>query len=487
MTAQPIIVWFRRDLRLYDHGALSAAVGMGAPLVPVYIHDDETPGRPVPGAASRWWLHESLQSLDSDLRRRGSRLVLARGPALNVLADLARETGASAIYWSRGYEPRAVKLEGALQRALEGAGVRCRRFSGSLLFEPEDVRSDGRAPHHLFSRFQKSCMKLAAPGKVLKAPPSMPRVPEGVESDTLELWNLQSSEQDRGPSISAAWTPGETGARARLEGLICDRLEDYARARAFPGVEGTSRLSPHLHFGEISPREVWNAVSLAVSAAAAKGRNLEAGARSFLAALVWREFPQHLLFHWPHLASSPFDTEFADFPWRGGDADLKAWQEGRTGIPIIDAGMRELWTTGWMHHEVRVIAASFLVKHLLISWQSGADWFRDTLVDADPASNAVNWQRVAGCGADAAAHGRVINPVLRGRKLDPGGAYVKSWVPELAKLPAKHIHAPWRASEKLLAGARVRLGETYPEPIVDLAAARARALGAYETIKGGSQ
>jgi len=481
MTVQPIIVWFRRDLRLRDHAALSAAAAMGAPLIPVYIHDDEIQRGLALGGAGRWWLHESLKALDSDLRRRGSRLVLARGPALDVLCDLARETSAGAIYWSRGYEPGAVKLEGALNRALEGAGVRCRRFSGSLLFEPEDIRPEGGAPIHVFSQFQKACMKLPAPGKSLMAPPSLPRVPEGVESDILEGWKSQPSQPDWAAGIAAAWTPGETGARARLDGLRCDRLRDYASAREIPGIDGTSHLSPHLRFGEISPRDVWNTVTLA--AAGARDDALAAGRVRFLTALVWRDFSHHLLFHRPQLISSPFRTGFAKFPWRSDEAQMKAWQEGRTGIPIVDAGMRELWTTGWMHHRVRVIAASFLVKHLLLPWRAGADWFRDTLVDADPASNALNWQRVAGCAAAAAPLGRVINPVTQARNLDPDGAYVKSWVPELVKLSAKRIHAPWKASEKVLAEARVRLGETYPKPIVDLAEARKRALAAYETIK----
>ena len=484
MTAQPIIIWFRQDLRLYGHAALAAAVAMCAPLIPIYILDDETPGRWAPGGASRWWLHESLNSLDAGLRKRGSRLVLARGPAVDVLSDLARETRASAIYWSRGYEPWAVKLERALHRELEGAGVRCRRFSGSLLFEPEDVRTDAGGAYRSFTHFHKACMKLAAPGAALKAPASLPRVGDDMKSDRLEAWGLQPGKPDWAGGIAAAWTPGETGARERLDEFIAKHLENYQTARDLPGVDGTSRLSPHLHFGEISPRDVWNAVSRA--AANAPGGKLDADAECFLRELIWRDFSQHQLLHWPHLTTAPMRSDFANFPWRQDPDALKAWQEGRTGYPIIDAGMRELWTTGWMHHRMRMIVASFLVKHLLISWQSGADWFWDTLVDGDLASNPANWQLVAGCGADISLDNRIISPLSQARSIDPDGAYVKSWVPELAKLPGNRIHAPWQASAGELRQARVKLGETYPEPIVKLPEARERALKAYAAIRTGA-
>lgn len=480
MAAAPIIVWFRQDLRLHDHAALAAAVAAGGPLIPVYVLDEETPGRWAPGAASRWWLRQSLTSLDADLRKRGSGLILAQGPALNVLTDLAAETGARAIYWSRGYEPWAVKLERALHGALEGAGVRCRRFSGSLLFEPEYMVTGSGDPYRVFTPFYKSCLKQAAPGAGLAAPASLPRVPDGVESDKLETWNLQPTKPDWAGAIAAAWTPGEAGARSRLDVLVGKILEGYKETRDRPDLDGTSRLSPHLHFGEVSPRDVWNAVA---SAADAKGRKLDKGAESFLRELVWREFSYHLLFHWPHFPSSPFRPEFAKFPWREDAAGLAAWQQGRTGYPIVDAGLRELWATGWMHNRVRMIAASFLVKHLLISWQQGAAWFWGTLVDADLANNSASWQWVAGCGADAVPYFRIFNPVLQGKKFDPEGAYVKSWVPELAKLPKAKIHEPWKAREADLEKAGIMLGDTYPEPIVNLSAGRARALEAYETVK----
>jgi deoxyribodipyrimidine photo-lyase len=480
MAGAPIIVWFRADLRLHDHAALSAAAATGAPLVPVYVHDEETPGRGMRGGASRWWLHESLKCLDADFRKLGSSLVYARGPALEVLCDLARETGAGAIFWSRGYEPGAMKLERKLHGALEGAGVRCRRFSGPLLFEPEDIKTSAGDPYRAFAPFCKACLNEAAAGAGLKAPVALPRVPDGVESDRLEAWNLQPTKPDWASGISAAWTPGEMGARARLDALVEETLQGYETARERPGIEGTSRLSPHLYFGEVSPRDVWNAVKRASST---KGEKLEPGAESFLRALLWREFSHHFLFHVPGLASTPLRAGFAKFPWRDDADDLNAWKQGRTGYPIIDAGMRELYATGWMHHGVRMIVASFLVKHLLISWRQGADWFADTLVDADPASNAVNWQQVMGCGADAMPFSRILNPVLQGKKIDPESAYVKGWVPELAKLPETRIHEPWKASKADLEKAGVRIGETYPERIVDLGEARKRALAAYDKIE----
>ena len=480
MTAAPIIVWFRQDLRLHDHAALASAAASGSQVIPLYILDDETPGKWAAGAASRWWLHESLKSLDADLRKLGSRLVLAQGPVLNVLADLAQETGARAIYWSRGYEPSVTRLERKMHAALEAAGVRCRRFSGSLLFEPEDIETKSGDPYKVFTPFYKACRARGLRGEMNKKPATLPRVPASIESDKLETWNLLP-EIDWNAGMAAAWKPGEAGAQARLEHFVSDILSSYNETRDVPGIDGTSRLSPHLHFGELSPRQVWRA---ATSAADAAGGKLDAGAEAFLRELAWREFSHHLLFHWPHFPDTPFRHEFSKFPWRKDAKALKAWQRGRTGFPIIDAGMRELWATGWMHNRVRMIVASFLVKHLLIPWQEGERWFWDTLVDADLANNSASWQWVAGSGADASPYFRIFNPVLQGKKFDPDGAYVRAWVPELAKLPDSKIHEPWKANKADLEKARLVIGETYPAPIVDLGEGRERALAAYKAIKG---
>lgn len=432
------------------------------------------------GGASSWWLHQSLTALDDSLRKAGSRLILARGPTINVLGDLARETNARALFWSRAYEPWAVKLERDLHRALESSGVRCRRFSGSLLFEPEEIKTGGGDAFKVFTPFYKACLKARPPDPPHAAPAALPPVPDDVESDRLETWGLTPTKPDWAGGLNAAWTPGEKGARKRLEDFVSGTVASYKSDRDRPDREGTSRLSPHLHFGEISPRQIWHRVR---SAADAAGGKFDAGAESFLREVIWREFSTHLLFHWPHIPDRPFRADFEAFPWRSDEAALKAWQQGRTGYPIVDAGMRELWTTGWMHNRVRMVVASFLVKHLLIPWQEGEAWFWDTLVDADLANNAASWQWVAGSGADAAPYFRIFNPILQGKKFDPDGAYVKSWVPELAKLPASHIHAPWDANDAALKKARIVLGDTYPKPIVDHGDARNRALAAFETLK----
>jgi len=475
-------LWLRNDLRLHDQPALAAACATGAPVIPLYILDDDTPERWTFGSASRWWLHGSLASLDVSLRKRGSRLVLARGPALNVLADMARETGAGALYWSRGYEPWAIKMERALHRALESSGVRCRRFSGHLLFEPEDIRNQNGEPFRLFTPYYKACRAAEQTHYPASAPAQLPAVPDEVESDRLDSWGLLPAKADWAGCIAAIWTPGEEGARTRLKAFAAETLDSYEPKGDLPAMEGTSRLSPHLHFGEISPREVWSAIIKAADASRGKS---DASAESFLRKLVWREFSHHLLFHLPHMATSPIRHEFSKFAWREGDEALQAWKEGRTGYPVIDAGMRELTATGWMHDKVRVIVASFLVKHLLISWQQGAAWFWDRLVDADLASNSANWQRIAGCGAEAEAYRRILNPVIHGRKFDVEGNYVKAWVPELAKLPKSRIHEPWKAGKNTLAKAGITLGETYPERIVELSEGRMRALEAFEMIKPG--
>ena len=476
MTA-PIIVWFRNDLRLADHPALSAAAESGAPILPLYILDDATPGRLCMGGASRWWLNFSLASLGNDLKSRGGSLCLRRGKAPEILAALLSETGASAIHVTRGYEPWETELEKAASQVCRASGAEFRSFGGRLLFEPEAITTGDGKPYRVFTPFWKACLAAPAPRTPLPLPKRM-RFAD-AEGDRLEALKLLPTRPDWAQGLRDAWQPGEAHALSRLGIFIEDRLADYADNRSMLEIDATSRLSPHLHFGEISPSQVWHAIAHASAANTLADR----GAESYLRELGWREFSHHLLHHFPTMPTEPLRPEFADFPWRDDPAGLASWQRGETGYPIVDAAMRELWHTGFMPNRARMIVASFLVKHLLIPWQRGAEWFLDTLVDADLANNSASWQWVTGCGTDAAPYFRIFNPVLQGAKFDPNGDYVRCWVPELAGLPARDIHAPWQAPELLPAQASVKLGETYPLPIVDHASARSRALAAFASIR----
>lgn len=479
MSDRPIILWFRRDLRLRDHAALDAAVASKSPVIPVFILDDEMPGEWRPGAASRWWLAGSLGALEKDLRARDSRLVLRKGEAVSVLLALAKETGAEAVHFTRGYEPFMPALETRLSEALRQAGVGCRRFGGHLLLEPETVTNQSGAPFRVFTPFYKTGLTREPPSRPLAVPKTLPAPKHWPSSEPLKSWGLLPTAPDWAGGMRAFWTPGEAGAAARLHGFIKEALADYATHRDRPDLDGTSRLSPHLAFGEISPRQTWHAVTHAAEANPA----LQTGVTAYLRELYWREFSAHLLFHWPELPEKPFRPEFGALPWRTDAAALTAWHRGRTGYPIVDAGLRQLWSIGWMHNRVRMVTASFLTKHLLLPWRDGEAWFWDTLVDADLANNAASWQWVAGSGADAAPYFRVFNPILQGRKFDASGDYVRRWVPELAGLPAEHIHAPWEAPADVLARAGVTIGKTYPRPIIAHEKGRQQALAAYEEVK----
>jgi deoxyribodipyrimidine photo-lyase len=478
MPEAPVIVWFRRDLRLTDHPALDAAAATGAPVIPVFLHDAGLGGKWALGAASRWWLDGSLRALDAALRARGSRIVLRSGLTVDTLRALARETGASAVYFTRGYEPFIKPVEIALKEALAEDGVECRRFGGHLLNEPEDVMNKSGEPFKVFTPYYKTVLARGEPRAPKPAPETLAAPKAWPESESLDAWSFQPTKPDWAGGMRAAWTPGEAGAHARLAEFMASIMRGYGDSRNIPGKDGTSRLSPHLTFGEVSPHQVWMAVSAAAEAAGAR-----AGAESYLREIVWREFSYQLLFHHPHLPDEAFRPEFAPFPFVEDGAGLRAWTRGRTGYPIVDAGMRQLWELGWMHNRVRMIVASFLIKHLLIDWREGERWFWDTLVDADLANNSASWQWVAGSGADAAPYFRIFNPVLQGEKFDAEGAYIRRFVPELAGLGPEHIHAPWSAPPAALAKAGVRLGQTYPAPIVDHGKARARALAAYEIVK----
>lgn len=471
------IVWFRRDLRLADHAALLAALDAAITVIPVYIHSPDT-GRPwTPGGASRWWLHHSLTALDVSLQGLGSRLVIREGDELETLRQLIAETGASRVYWNRLYSPGEITRDTGIKQALREAGLLVETFNGSLLYEPWEVRRSGGEPYRVFTPFWKAVQALGLNRAPEPAPGALPRLPAGIRSlplAALEL--LPRIPWDTG--LSAQWAPGERSAATRLEDFTRSALGAYKGGRDVPAESGTSRLSPYLHFGEISPRQIVSRLLKGGDAISGPGM------ACYIRELGWREFACHLLFHFPHTAEQPLDDRFLRLPWRTEYAgDLRLWQQGRTGFPIIDAGMRELWRTGWMHNRVRMIAASLLTKNLLIPWQEGAAWFWDTLVDADLASNSLGWQWTAGCGADAAPYFRIFNPVLQGERFDPAGEYVRRWIPELARLPAKIIHQPWLSAGSLPMDYGVRLGVDYPSPIVDLKISRERALTAFSAIK----
>ncbi len=475
----PVIVWFRRDLRLADNRALVAAVDSGRALVACYVLDDAYSNGSEAGGASRWWLHHSLRALAAELDARGGRLVLRRGPAKAVIARLAKETRALEVHASAGAEPDSEALERTIRADLEADGVALHIHPGVLLFPREALRTKGGGPFKVFTPFWKACLQLPDPGRPIEVPRQLRAFAGDLDSERLEAWNLLPTRPNWAKGFNEVWEPGERGAHARLEAFLEEDLATYPDRRDRPDLDGTSVLSAHLHFGELSPRQLWHVVRSAMAAQPAA----RAGGDAYLRQLGWREFSYYLLSHWPTLPQDPFRPEFNYFPWRA-DADLlKRWQRGLTGYPFVDAGMRQLWRTGWMHNRVRMVAASFLVKHLLIPWQHGAAWFWDTLVDADLANNAASWQWVAGSGADAAPYFRIFNPIIQGKKFDPQGHYVRRWVPELANLPASHIHEPWNASAETLEDAGVALDREYPRPIVEHALARARALAAYDCIK----
>ncbi len=528
------ILWLRNDLRLADNAALALALAAHERVVPVYVHAPEEAGGWPPGAASRWWLHHSLAALDRALRTAGSRLVVRRGPSAGALRDLAREVGARAVYWNRRYEPALVESDRAVKQTLTAEGIACESVGGSLLVEPWGVRTGAGEPFRVFTPFWRACQKVLPQEAPLPPPQALPPVPEGLDSVALDaLGLLPRIPWDSG--LASAWQPGEAGALARAEAFLDGPVAAYKARRDYPAEAATSRLSSHLHFGEIGPRQLaWalrgqdgpvraghqtgspgpaGASGAAVRRpgetadsrgptrpAAATGPTRgnggpspapgpwspgESGAEAYLRELGWREFGHHVLFHFPHTADAPLDRRFEAFPWRRDyGALLSAWQRGRTGVPLVDAGMRELWATGWMHNRVRMVVASFLTKNLRIPWQEGARWFWDTLVDADLANNTLGWQWASGCGADAAPYFRVFNPVLQGERFDPAGAYVRRWVTELARVPDQWLHHPWEAPPAVVAGAGVRLGADYPAPVVDLKESREEALAAYRAVTG---
>ena len=475
MSASPVIVWFRNDLRIADNPALSAAVATGLPILPLYVLD-ETAGLRQMGAAQRWWLDGALRALAADLEGIGLRLTLRRGVAAEIVRDLAR--GSHAVFWNRRYDPASRERDQALKADLISAGVRVESFNGALLVEPWTLRTGSGGHFQVFTPFWKALLASGAIAAPLPAPIG-PLPSAFSETEDLASWRLTPTKPDWAGGLRAHWRQGSAGAASLLEGFIASGLRGYAEGRNRPDLPSSSRLSPHLQWGEISPRQVWRAVRMQADA----DPSLEGDATSYLRELGWRDFAHVLLFHAPLLADQPIRREFDRFPWREDAAGLEAWRRGRTGYPIVDAGMRELWHTGWMHNRVRMITASFLVKDLLVDWREGEKWFWDTLVDACPANNPASWQWVAGCGADAAPFFRIFNPIIQGEKFDPEGAYVRRWVPELAHAPTDSIHQPWKVDAALSQGAGLSLGQRYPAPIIDHGTARDRALAALATIK----
>ena len=474
---KPVIVWFRNDLRVQDNLALCAAGA--APVICLYIEDEKSPLRDL-GGAQRWWLHHSLNALNSSLEALGSRLVVRRGAVNDVLDDIIAETGATSVVWNRRYDPAAIAVDTEIKSKLKSNDISVRSFDGQLLHEPTRIKTGGGTPFKVYSPFWRALNAGQEPREPVPTPLKLNDGSQRLASERLEDWNLLPTHPNWAGGMQNEWTPGETGAHERLEIFLDGPVRGYADDRNIPGQASTSKLSPHLAFGEITPFQIWHASS---SVKDAPARDVEV----FRKEVAWREFAYHLLYFFPKLATDNFNASFDAFPWGPTDpAKLKAWQTGQTGYPIVDAGMRELWQTGWMHNRVRMIVASFLIKHLMIDWREGETWFWDTLVDACPANNSASWQWVAGSGADAAPYYRIFNPILQGEKFDPDGAYVKRFVPELKNVPLKFLHHPWDAPREILDAVGVRLGTHYPLPVVDHIMARDRALEAYKETRGAA-
>ncbi|MGO4385975.1 deoxyribodipyrimidine photo-lyase [Microvirga sp. 2YAF29] len=481
--ASPALVWFRDDHRLGDNPALTAAIASGQPVLCFAIIDEESPGLRPLGGAARWWLHGSLKALNESLERLGSSLLVFRGEAPGIVETIVSRTNASAIYWNRRYAAAEIAVDTAIKERMAGLGIEARSFNGRLLHEPWQVMNQAGKPFQVFTPYLRAVMKrriappLPAPKKLVPGAWSSEIFETAFSIDDLGLLPVSP---DWASGICRTWKPGEAAARKKLADFLDDKLESYVAGRDIPSGTGTSRLSPHLRFGEISPGQVWHAVQNRL----ADDHGLAQHAEKFLSEVVWRDFCHQLLHTYPHLPAKSHSPRFESFPWISDKTALKAWQEGRTGYPIVDAGMRQLWRTGWMHNRVRMIAASFLVKHLLTDWRHGEKWFWDTLVDADSANNAFSWQWIAGSGPDSAPFHRIFNPVSQGEKFDSSGDYVRTFVPEIAGLPDAFIHKPWEAPFAILSSAGIEMGKTYPSPIVPHAPARERALQAFRSLRG---
>jgi len=473
MDKNTIIVWFRRDLRIADNPALHAAVKTGAKILPVYVLDDENAGKWKMGGASRWWLHHSLQSLNEAL---DGKLVLLKGDAFVQISSLAQEVKAGAVYWNRCYEPWRIKRDKLIKETLKDLDIEVESFNGSMLWEPWQVLKDDGTPYKVFTPFyRRGCLSKEEPRTPLPKPkPDFASFKGGVTLNDLAL--LPRKPEPRwDKKMEQYWEIGEDGAHKQLKHFMSKGLKNYKEGRNIMAADHVSRMSPRLHFGEVSPNQLWHAAKNS----SAPDKDIDC----FCSELGWREFSYSLLFHFPDLPTKNLQSRFDAFPWTYSDKNLSAWQRGQTGYPIVDAAMRELWETGYMHNRARMVVGSFLVKHLLLDWRKGEEWFWDCLVDADLPNNAASWQWIAGSGADAAPYFRIFNPVTQGEKFDADAAYVRKYVPELAALPDKYIHKPWDAPANVLEYAKVTLGKTYPKPIVDHSAAREAAMEAFGKTK----
>lgn len=475
----PVIVWFRDDLRLSDNPALQAAAELGRPIICVFVHDEETEGLRPLGGAARWWLHGSLQALSDTLNARGGELLIFRGAWSKVIPRLATNCRAGSVLWNRRYGAAERRIDEAIKTELNAQHVGANSFNGHLLYEPWTIQKSSGGSFRVFNAFWRAAHTFGEPERPLATPSRLTffKNREEFKPSPVKLVELmlEPSSPDWASGLRATWQRGEAGAQTQLQQFLDNELGDYADCRDYPGRTSTSRLSPYLRFGDISARQVWHAANAAH--AGSSNRNLE----KFQSELGWREFSYHLFYNNPNVASRNLQPKFDAMQWRHDSTALEAWQHGNTGYPIVDAGMRELWNTGWMHNRVRMVVASFLAKHLLIDWRQGESWFWDTLVDADPANNPVSWQWVAGSGADAAPYFRIFNPVLQGQKFDADGTYVRRWVPELANIPASVIHNPWRHEAESI-GRKSKCVPSYPDRIIDHDYARRRALEAYKNL-----
>ena len=468
------IVWFRQDLRLEDNPALSKAAENNARILPIYILDDENAESWSMGEASRWWLHKSLESLNKSL---DENLHFFIGKADEIIPDLIEKTKATGVYWNRCYEPWRINRDKKIKTALLNNNITVRSFNGSLLFEPPNIKKQDDTPYKVFTPFyKKGCLENGPLPRDLLVCPSKLIFEKNIESKKLSDLKLLPS-INWYHNIQNTWSPGEKGAQHRLNNFLKTGIKNYKIGRNRPDKEFISRLSPHLHFGELSPHQAWFSVKELRQSSETKD-----SIEHFLSELGWREFSNNLLYYWQNLPEINLQKKFDRFPWLDNPKSLECWQRGMTGYPIVDAGMRQLWKTGYMHNRVRMVTGSFLVKNLMLDWRHGERWFWDTLLDADLANNSASWQWIAGCGADAAPYFRIFNPIIQGEKFDPNGDYVREYIPELSTIPTKFIHKPWEAPEEILMVAGITLDKDYPLPIVDLKSSRDRALLAFKSL-----